>query len=73
MLNFGLWQYVKCGPAYQISGFYLGATPETFNIKVETDPLLVRFLWASKENEQYESVIAGSVEPIRVHHQRWWI
>ena len=52
MLNFGLWQYVQCGPAYQISGFYLGATPETFNIKVETDPLL---------EEKYYEVETGGV------------
>jgi len=35
--------------------------------------LLVRFLWASKENEQYIYVLAGSVEPIRVHHWKWWV
>ena len=40
VLSFGLWQYVQCGSAYQINGFYLGATPEKLNIKVETDQLL---------------------------------
>jgi hypothetical protein len=51
MLNFGLWQYVQCGPAYQISGFYLGATPETFNIKVETDPLLEEKYYEIETND----------------------
>ena len=32
--------------------------------------LLVRFLWASKENEQ-KLVNEGSVKPLWVHHQRW--
>jgi hypothetical protein len=40
VLNFGLWQYGQCGTAYQINGYYLGASPEQLNIKIETDPLL---------------------------------
>ena len=51
VLNFGLWQYVQCGPAYQISGFYLGATPETFNIKVEIDPLLEEKYYEVETND----------------------
>jgi hypothetical protein len=40
LLNLGLWQYVKCGPVFQISGFYLGATPDDVGVTVEVDPLL---------------------------------
>ena len=39
LLNLGLWQYVKCAPVYEISGFYLGATPEDVGVTVEVDPL----------------------------------
>ena len=47
----GIWQYAQCAPAYQISGFYLGATPEELNIKVEIDPLL--------EEKYYEVETSG--------------
>jgi len=40
MLNLGLLQQAHCSPAYQISGFYLGATPEDTGVTVEIDPLL---------------------------------
>lgn len=31
--------HAESGPIYQISGFYLGATPDEINIQVEIDPL----------------------------------
>jgi hypothetical protein len=40
LLNLGLWQYALCGPTYQISGFYLGATPDELGITIEIDPLV---------------------------------
>jgi len=34
--------------------------------------LLVRFLWASKENEQYNYILARPVQLFLAHHLRWW-
>lgn len=38
LLNLGLRQQSHCAPAYQISGFYLGATPDDVEVTVEIDP-----------------------------------
>jgi hypothetical protein len=38
LLNLGLLQQAHCAPAYQISGFYLGATPDDVGVTVEVDP-----------------------------------
>ena len=38
LLNLGLMQQAHCAPAYQISGFYLGATPNNVGVTVEIDP-----------------------------------
>jgi len=40
VLNLGLLQKGQCGTAYQISGYYLGASPDQLNIKIETDQML---------------------------------
>ena len=52
LLNLGLWQYAKCAPTYEISGFYLGATPEKLSIKIEIDP---------QSEEKYYEVEASGV------------
>lgn len=52
LLNLGLWQYADCAPAYQIGGFYLGATPEDIGVTVEVDPGLA---------EKYHEVEKGDV------------
>ena len=49
-LNLGPWRDAKCASAYQISGFYLGATPEDLGIKIEIDPLLEEKHYEVKKN-----------------------
>ena len=49
-LNLGLWRDAKCASAYQISGFYLGGTPEDLGIKIEIDPLLEEKNYEVKKN-----------------------
>jgi hypothetical protein len=50
-LNLGFWRDAKCASAYQISGFYLGATPEDIGIKIEIDPLLEEKHYEVKKND----------------------
>ena len=38
LLSLGLLQQAHCAPAYQINGFYLGATPDDVGVTVEVDP-----------------------------------
>jgi hypothetical protein len=51
LLSLGSWQYVKCASTYQISGFYLGATPEEISVKVEIDPVLEEKYYEVEKNE----------------------
>jgi hypothetical protein len=37
LLTFGLWQPAISAPAYQINGFYLGATPDDMGVAIEVD------------------------------------
>ena len=46
MLDLGFLQNGQCGAAYQLSGYYLGASLDQLNIKIEIDPLL--------EEKEYE-------------------
>jgi len=52
LLNLALLQQAHCGPAYQISGFYLGATPDDVGVTVEIDP---------EQEEKYYEVEVGGV------------
>jgi hypothetical protein len=52
LLNLGLLQQAHCAPAYQISGFYLGATPDDVGVTVEIDP---------EQEEKYYEVETGGV------------
>jgi hypothetical protein len=52
LLNLGLLQQAHCAPAYQISGFYLGATPDDVGVTVEIDP---------EQEEKYYEVEVGGV------------
>jgi hypothetical protein len=61
LLNLGLWQYALCGPAYQISGFYLGATPDELGITIEIDPLV---------EEKYYEVETNGVRLFFIRNQR---
>ena len=58
MLNLGLLQQAHCSPAYQISGFYLGATPDDVGVTVEVDPEV--------EEKYFEVEISGVLFFIKV-------
>ena len=53
LLNLGLLQQAHCAPAYQISGFYLGATPDDVGVTVEIDP--------EQEEKYYEVETGGAL------------
>ena len=53
LLNLGLLQQVHCAPAYQIIGFYLGATPDDVGVTVEVDPEV--------EEKYFEVEISGAL------------
>lgn len=40
LLNVAHWQNADSAESYQINGYYLGATPEEVNVRVDIDPLL---------------------------------
>ena len=38
VLNFAFWQAAAAAPAYQIDGYYLGASPDDIGVTVDMDP-----------------------------------
>ena len=50
LLSLGFWQQAKGAPAYNINGFYLGATPDDMGVTVEIDPLTEEKYYETEAN-----------------------